>query len=407
MFREQNTPYNPTTGATPTSCPSLASSFSSSSDSPSFWEAGISTPVSTPRCSPTSPEDEYLSSSAVFYTPDQGGNVVDFCPISTVSQDMSACFQDQEMSFSENRGFPEGCLAGFDFDSLLTQAPSLNLDSCSSDSFAESSPTSADFVVPSQTTFDVFNMQSPLQQVNSMHIDLQYTPDEYMGEFVLSNSPGGSLKHYPLCPDHPYSDNSSPTTPIRPSSFRSPISEPLASSAALHQVQFKTEFKPEFKTEPDQNNESPTQNRRSSADCTQRKKIKREARDCILPNNIKYQRQAAKRCKFLGCDKKFQRSEHLKRHEKIHYDCEILPCPFCPKTFKNRADNLMSHMKIHAKPKKKAGRTDYFPEAAGYIAMVYSTKKRKGHNHEREKVGNEVKLKLEEGRARHYVPVEY
>ncbi|KAH8599501.1 hypothetical protein B0O99DRAFT_466484, partial [Bisporella sp. PMI_857] len=53
-------------------------------------------------------------------------------------------------------------------------------------------------------------------------------------------------------------------------------------------------------------------------------------------------------CPWDGCNKRFQRQEHLKRHERTHSGTDYYPCPFCEKIF-GRSDNKKSHVKLHTK----------------------------------------------------------
>ncbi|KAL3424199.1 hypothetical protein PVAG01_03480 [Phlyctema vagabunda] len=81
-----------------------------------------------------------------------------------------------------------------------------------------------------------------------------------------------------------------------------------------------------------------------------------------LPDNLSVQKQAKRCCPWPGCQGRFQRQEHLKRHMKTHRNEIKLPCQFCGKVF-GRADNLKSHIRLHMHPKKKSSRTDFFPGA--------------------------------------------
>ncbi|KAH6680140.1 hypothetical protein B0J14DRAFT_502094 [Halenospora varia] len=275
-----------------------------------------------------------------------------------MSQDMPIGFQDSQMSFTgDNQPLQDQNMMGYNFtgysipmmqpcDGLPRLTPSLDFEGCSPSSFGESSPTSADFVIPSQTTFDPFDMQSPMKQINSLHIDLQYT-DDYSNEFMLSNSPMGSLRCF-----QGSTVRSCSTTPSLSSTSRQPKCEPIESAIALQRVQTL------IKEDPDQKPEIKLR--------MHRRKIKRESRHPQLPQNILHAEKADKPCLFPGCGKKFRRSEHLKRHARIHdpQSCEAYPCPFCPKIFDNRSDNLKQHVKIHGDPTKKSSRTEYIGQRA-------------------------------------------
>ncbi|KIM96462.1 hypothetical protein OIDMADRAFT_87620, partial [Oidiodendron maius Zn] len=53
-------------------------------------------------------------------------------------------------------------------------------------------------------------------------------------------------------------------------------------------------------------------------------------------------------CEWPGCNGRFQRQEHLKRHEKTHMNAETYICRFCNRPF-GRSDNLKSHTRLHTK----------------------------------------------------------
>jgi hypothetical protein len=71
------------------------------------------------------------------------------------------------------------------------------------------------------------------------------------------------------------------------------------------------------------------------------------------------------RCDHPGCKSEhgFKRHEHLKRHQRTHGAQKPLQCRFCPKKFqKDRSDNYREHVRLHTE-NKKGSRTKYFPEA--------------------------------------------
>jgi hypothetical protein len=61
------------------------------------------------------------------------------------------------------------------------------------------------------------------------------------------------------------------------------------------------------------------------------------------------------------CDRRFERSEHLKRHNGMHSDVKKYPCPL-PKCNKRiqRPDNATDHFKTHLRPKTKGKRNEHF-----------------------------------------------
>ncbi|SPO04271.1 uncharacterized protein DNG_06954 [Cephalotrichum gorgonifer] len=85
-------------------------------------------------------------------------------------------------------------------------------------------------------------------------------------------------------------------------------------------------------------------------------------------------------CEVPGCNKSFNRKEHLKRHVTTTHEEAVIPCPFCKdKSVKpfNRMDNFKNHIKIHSQP-RTSGRVEYVPEAVEhYRKLVEGTKPRK------------------------------
>ncbi|CZS92445.1 uncharacterized protein RAG0_02982 [Rhynchosporium agropyri] len=81
-----------------------------------------------------------------------------------------------------------------------------------------------------------------------------------------------------------------------------------------------------------------------------------------------------KECAVDGCNRKFKRLEHLRRHETVHEKIEKLSCRFCGNKF-NRRDNLRVHIKRHAQPRKTSSRTKYYEEAGQrYAEMCHSSR---------------------------------
>ncbi|KAK5660656.1 hypothetical protein OQA88_12020 [Cercophora sp. LCS_1] len=80
-------------------------------------------------------------------------------------------------------------------------------------------------------------------------------------------------------------------------------------------------------------------------------------------------------CNFDGCNRGYQRKEHLKRHiESIHNKKEF-SCEFCNHPF-NRNDNRKPHYELHTKRDRKNGRVKYHPGALKRL-MEESRKGRK------------------------------
>jgi zinc finger protein BrlA len=222
-------------------------------------------------------------------------------------------------------------------------------------------------VIPTNTPSLVPDLQSPISELGSTHSDY-INPSHTFLETYDVPSPSFVIKYE--SPASAYTKSESPctsymsfsdeiescstapstTTPLRSSPLRQPIFEPLQSSIALHRIQNESQ---ERKTQ---------------------KKLKRQG-SIFGSATVRFQPPAKKECPFQNCGKKFQRQEHLKRHEKTHTNTENFVCEFCPKRF-GRSDNLKSHIALHADPNKKSARTKYFPEAMAFYERL--NKKKQG-----------------------------
>jgi zinc finger protein BrlA len=297
--------------------------------------------------------------------------------MSSMTQDLLSGFQDHTFLFSgDAKLLPDQRMTGYNNFStyigpicdsfngnhgISGDTPVLDLDLYSPTSGMGSSPT-ADFVIPSQTTFlDAFDMHSPMPPARSLHFELQYESpaQDYNADFSSMDNNSSSKWYMP--PSSFKQSGSASTTPSKPSSLRQPLykDEPLQTSIALHQIQESAELD------------------KSKADCrSARRRVKQEIRNCLLPNNIPIHTKASKPCLFEGCGKNFKRQEHLKRHERVHKNIETYPCPCCQKIF-GRTDNLKYHVKLHMDAaNKKSSRTDFHKDAERYY-MEMSRKPRK------------------------------
>jgi len=379
-------PSNPinfhSTGRSPSGYNSVQSSFSSSTGSYTSVEAGTATPGSSSQSSSASlkPEDAYLSTS--FFNPDGFGTATGYCAMSALTQDMMNDFEAthigpnysgntkvlQDESMMDYNNFPAYTSPLVDTfgtcNGYQSRMPSLEHGLSSPTSGDGSSPMSSNFVVPSQTFIEGYELQSPMRP-GALHFDLHYDNAEadFAEKFSLENSPPGKMS-YLMLPGQELKPSS--TSPTRPATSRQPKPEPIMSPVLLRGVESAVESRAD------------TDKRvKSQAARLQKRRQKREERDVkdsILYNtSCRVESKPQRLCQWPKCSAKFKRQEHLKRHEKTHAGNEWFPCPFCPiekhKIF-NRTDNLKAHVLRHTEEGKKSSRTQFVAEAIPLYAEL-------------------------------------
>lgn len=370
----------PTNAFTPSASDSFTDSINSS------WDASLQLQAGTPASSitrRTSFDETVKMEDLSFHNHSglpgryEGSNGSAFCAMSAMTQDMLNGFQESNMfigvddgkvltdpnptlTFTNSfQGYPPAAFGSFESQCPSSDMPSLMDDLYSPTSTSESSAI-MDFVDPTQTTLiDTFAdfQLSPVGPLTPVKFG---TPSsDFNVQRSYNNSPAGTSTTGYLAPPTNYQDlRHDSISPIRQQQLRRPFYDSPQSAAALQRIQAATPTK-----------------------TSTRRKIKRES----LP--IRVQNRAKLPCTHPGCDRKFQRQEHLKRHEYTHN--KLAPkhkCPFCEKEF-NRRDNLKSHVNLHRKKDRKAARTAYHPDAD----RMFENMGKKSRKHE----DSEAKLKVQ------------
>jgi uncharacterized Zn-finger protein len=351
---------------------SVASPFSSSSpmnssfsSDGSNWDSSstVDSPLHTPiRASFdfVNLEDVKLCASTKSTIPERKSVNLGLCTMNSMGEDMFSGFSDPSMIFAADGKLLSGdnmmeynnfaTYVGPTGSSFSIQSrPALDPQPFDGELFSPTSDFGSshteDFVVPSQKTFiDTFELDSPSKSTNALQFNMSYdTP--------ASDYDSGFEQFIPSYHDM----RSCSTTPCRPSPLRQPTLETLRTTAALQRVQ-------------EQSPGSREGLQRTLAEKRSRRNGMRAIGQELLPH-IDRAKIPDKPCTWEGCDRRFKRLEHLKRHERTHTRNDLFSCQFCFKDF-NRTDNLKDHMLRHTLPYKKSSRTKFYPEAqAAYDKM--------------------------------------
>jgi zinc finger protein BrlA len=220
-----------------------------------------------------------------------------------------------------------------------------------------------DFVDPSQTTFiHTFELDSPSRPTKAFQFNMSYdTP--------ASDYDSGFEQFIPSY----YDMKSCSTTPCWPSPVRQPILETLQTTAALQRVE-------------EQSPDSKEGLQRTLVEKRSRRNRMRAIGQDLL-SNINCEESPTKQCTWEGCDRRFRRLEHLKRHERTHTRKDLYPCEFCLKDF-NRTDNLKDHILRHTLPYKKSSRTKFYPGAQALYDKMGRKSATKSESIKKEDEGN-------------------
>ncbi|APA07982.1 predicted protein [Sclerotinia sclerotiorum 1980 UF-70] len=296
-------------------------------------------------------------------------NANSFCEMSAMTQDMLTDFQESNMffgfdngkvmaeanpalAFNSFQGYAPATFGSLDSQCPSSDIPSLMDDLCSPAATSESS-TAMNFVDPTQTTLidTLADFQSsPIGPLTPVKFGTPSSDFNAQGSF--NNSPAGTSSTGYLLPPQNYRDlRHNLISPVRQQHLRRPYFESPESTAAPQKIQATT----------------PT---RAAA----RRNIKREP-----TLSIRIENSAKLPCPHPGCDKKFQRKEHLKRHEVIHNPLALkYPCPFCERKF-GRTDNLKPHIERHGRVDRKAARVAFHPDAEMAVTtLARKSRKTKG-----------------------------
>jgi len=371
MFDHSNVQYlNSMGGDCFSSNHSADSSFSDGSSA--TWDSStVYTPMSTPRRgSPNSVkyENSVYSVPTPSSSPDRYAALNGFSAATTMTQNMVSLFHEPQSAFPgtpNSTSTPNQVMSSFSYGPYLDQSmassfhsshglpmstPALIHDDLYSpvSEMSSSAPILENCVVPSQTTFNAYGLQSPMHPVKSLHFNMDYdcASSDFETGFSVDESSPTSMRY--LVPHH----RSAHSTPSRSPSHHQRFSHSHGNNSL-----------------DDLRNDLKVENQSKKLRLV-RKRSKGGSRPFeTISNSIGINPKASFPCDWEGCSRKFARQEHLKRHQRTHDDVKE-KCEFCPKLFSiSRKDNYKTHMRLHAFP-QKGNRTPFFPEAlAVWMAM--------------------------------------
>ena len=218
-------------------------------------------------------------------------------------------------------------------DNIHAQQTGMELDLYSQMSSLGSSSFPMSYSLPSQTTFaGIYDMQTSLHEVRPLSVG---SSDSNEGHNYLLHAPRERNNFRSVPAETP---RSCPAPRLRPSLTRRPAFESLQISMDLRH---------------------PNADRFGGRQLRRQRLRRGSSALSTVPSHIRVQKEAEKKCEWPGCNKKFQRQEHLKRHEKTHVNPDSFVCQFCGKLF-GRSDNLKQHITLHT---RKTPRTEYFAGA--------------------------------------------
>lgn len=234
------------------------------------------------------------------------------------------------MGYSTLTNFDDSTYDSYDVQTGIPNSqPGLEIDMYTHMASLGSPAMSMGFVVPSQTTFaNAYEVNSSLRELKPLPIR-SAGPNSAHDSGMNQSGPNDKFRIMQSQTPRSY-----PAQRLRPSPTRTPAFESMQTGPRL--------------------SESQTEN------FSRRQRTRRGNSSLpTVPSHVRVQNKAIKKCTFPGCNGRFQRQEHLKRHEKTHGNAESFVCQFCQKAF-GRSDNLKSHTKLHT---KKTARTEFYPEA--------------------------------------------